>query len=587
MKSCEFARGLCIVVLLGAGAARAEEEWPGRTLAVNLDAPPIRDIRESSASPVMGFAGSLVGEGEYSKHFFVDDRENTARIFREAGIRLVRQWDAVKQWQMGAGCGRSYRSKPGFNYEEYRCDMKEVFSFYRDYGIKAMLTLENYGVYMDAAKGVETNDLAIVTKTIADYVQWIVDNGFTNCVAGFELGNEPYFLARDMVKYSPEWYAGRWKPVVRELKRIWPGAPIGIALAEYYKNDPDVKAVRARLLSDSKMEEKKGYFDEGLVNRWAGRYVVAMGEVLPLIDHVIYHSYGGDIPYSATWCGIERYRAFSRTFPELQGKKFWITEWRDRSDEDNRSHQRFRETQFKAGYMLMMTAQPDVDGLNLHSLNCLSGALYLSGQAPASAPYWQSHDQAVYTVQWDSNNRTRPDWRSVGRPRLEVGIAGPLFRLYTDALIRHPLVVDYGTTRLGTKRQGKPHAPWSSGKFYGAFRAYRAAIREGRNPPELWKDCEYVVATNPKKDELVVLAVNYGADAETIALSSDKHRFCGPDYRVYDCPAEYLDCHELPGEGKFTRQYGYEAYPWAESTSCRLKIPANAIVTVTIPLKGK
>lgn len=557
---------------------------------VSPDAKPIRDVSGSSCAPIMGYAGSLVGEGEYSKWFYVDDRENTAKVFREAGVRFVRQWGAVKQWQTGAGCGRAYRgNKPGFNYEEYRTDMKNVFSFYKEFGIKVMLTLENDSVYTDAEKGLETNDLGVVKQTICDYVRWIVDNGFQEVVAGFELGNEPYWMGRDMKKYPPEEYAARWVSIIDGIKAIWPEAHIGIALAEYFKGDPDVAAVRARMLAEKQIKQND-YFDESTANQWSGRYVVAMSNALPHISHVIYHSYGGCIPESCSYCGISRYRLFTKAFPELANKKFWITEWRERSDEDNRSHQRFRETLFKASYMMMMTAQPDVDGLNLHQLSSLAGALYLSGPAPASAPRWHNHNEPQWTVQWDSANRTRPDWKYTSHPRLEVGLAGPLFRLFTEALRLHPIVLDYGSEQGGFQSAGCSNTVWSGGSFYGsACGEFRNAVRAGKDKlPQIKSDCEYLITVDKGKTSLALLVVNTKNVASTLMLTAEGYHLCAPDYRIYTCPEEFIDCHEIPGEGKFTRQYGYEANPWPNPPAPYVvKIPPNSIATVCIPIKTK
>ena len=545
------------------------EESPAE-LVIDPSAKPIRDIAESSACPVLGLAGSLVGEGDFSKAFFRDDRENTALVFRRAGIRFVRQWDAVSQWQTGAGCGRSWRRKPGFNYEEYRVDMEDVFSFYRDYGIKALLTLENYSVYTDAANGVRTNDLAIVQKTICDYVRWICDNGFRGCVAGFELGNEPYWAGADLDKNRPEDYAARWIPIVEEIKAIWPEAPIGIALAEYMKGDPDVKAVRARMLSENRLV-RGDYFDESTLNQWSARFVMAMRPVLDKISHVVYHAYGGAIAESCSYAGIQRYRLFTKAFPELSGKKFWISEWRERSDEDNRSHQRFHETLFKAGYMTMMLAQRDVDALNLHQINSLSGVLYMSGAAPASAPSWQSR-QPVWCVSWDSAGKTRMDAQSIGKPRLEVGISGPVLRLYTEALLAHHLVMDYGSVGCGFQSQGNSNAVWSASKNY-------ADHRNG--------DCQMLVTMNDAKTSIAILAVNTRNVAARLVLRMvDDYSLCNPEYRVYSCPEQFLFRHELPGEGKFTQYYGYEQNP-QPTDPYMIEIPANSVTTVTIPMRGK
>ena len=85
-----------------AGAeADAVPEKPIAVIRVNPDAKPIRDIAQSSCSPFVGYAGSH--EDEDCKTLFETDREATARAFRLAGARFVRQWDAVTHWQLGAG----------------------------------------------------------------------------------------------------------------------------------------------------------------------------------------------------------------------------------------------------------------------------------------------------------------------------------------------------------------------------------------------------------------------------------------------------------------------------------------------------
>ena len=550
-------------------AAEAREAAKVNDLIIDPEMKPIRNVKDSTCAPIMGYAGSLVGEGQFSKTFFVDDREQTARVFREAGVRLVRQWDAVRQWQTGAGAGRAYRKQPGLNYEEESCDMKEVFSFYKEQGIKALLTLENYGVYTDVRQGVSTNDLEIVKRTICDYVRWIVDNDFKSCVGGFELGNEPYWAGNDLDKNSPEAYAQRWIPIVTAIKEIWPEAPIGIALAEYMKGDPDVKAVRARMLAEKRVV-RKSYFDESTLNQWSGRYVVAMKPVLDRIDHVIYHAYGGAIPESCSYCGVQRFRGFTKAFPELEGKKFWITEWRERSDEDNRSHQHFDNSLFKGSYMMMMIAQPDVDALNLHEFGTLSGGLYRSGLATESAPSWHNRTDPRWNVQWNSATADRPNWGYVGRPQLEVGIAGPVFRLLTEAVRYHPLLLKFAAERSGYANPNPEAAVWAGSQYYG----------NGKR-----EDVQVLVACNEKKTEAVVMAINFYREPRQLPIRpKDKWKLLSPDVRVYCCPTEHLYDSELPGEGRFTQQYGYEQRTGGTDPLV-VTLPENSVVTITIPLK--
>ena len=562
-----------ILVCVGAAQAAVTNKV---VLAPN--AMPIRDASLASAFPIMGVAGSLVGEGEDAKTFFETKREETAAVWRRAGIRLVRQWDAVAQWQTGAGCGRSWRgNKPGYTYEEYRTDMKNVFSFYKEYGIKVVLTLENYSVYTDPYTGARTNDLKIVTKTICDYLKWIIDNGFKDVVAGFELGNEPYWNAYGEGKISGEEYAARWTAIVLEMVKVWPKASIGLAIAEYFAGDPDVKAVRNRMLSDQKIKETD-YFGERVSNQWSARYIVAMSNALPYVTHVIYHSYGGCVPESCSPCGIARYRIFNTAFPELKGKKMWITEWRERSDEDNRSHQHFRETLFKAGYMLGMVAQPDVDGLNLHQISSLAGVLYVS------RPNKKEAGRGNFMVQWDSRNNDRPDYNSIGETRLEVGIAGPMFRLYNEALLRHPLVMDFGSD-ASFLSAGKTNF-WMASCYYGEMLGLRNAIQSGKERPVLkQRNCDVLVTMNKAKSSVSLLACNMKGESAFYEVTCDGYNLYSPDIRVYECPEKFLDASELPGEGHYTRQYGYELYP--KPSPFIIEIPANSITTVTIPIAKK
>ena len=132
-----------------------------------------------------------------------------------------------------------------------------------------------------------TSEIGIVKKTVCDYLRWIRDNGFADQVAGFELGNEPYW-GKD-----PEVYGRRWCEIVPEMKKIWPDAKIGMPLAEYRQNDPDIAAVRARC-EDMTWCEAKGEFSLSRLNQWSGRFVAAMKPVLEDITHVIYHFYGAN-----------------------------------------------------------------------------------------------------------------------------------------------------------------------------------------------------------------------------------------------------------------------------------------------------
>jgi hypothetical protein len=137
--------GIALVVSAVAGEAPQAFE-----ITLDPEADFVRDLRESTAAPVLGYAGSMI---EYPdsmlQWLFVTNRAETAQMMKAAGARLVK-------------------------------------------------------------------------------------------VAGFELGNEPYW-GKD-----PEEYGRRWCAIVPAMKEVWPDAQIGMPLAEYRPNDPDIASVCAR-----------------------------------------------------------------------------------------------------------------------------------------------------------------------------------------------------------------------------------------------------------------------------------------------------------------------------------------------------
>jgi len=207
----------------------------------------IRDLRDTSAAPVLGYAGSMLEFNDSLAHVLWHDcSDDLATALRDGGARLVKEWNSLDKWQIGMAYAQakseeeraSLRKRFGRS-EGLVDDPKVWFSFRKKHGMKVFICLEQYRVWTDVSQGVKTNEIGIVKKTICDYLRWIRDNGFADQVAGFELGNEPYW-GKD-----PEEYGRRWCEIVPEMKKIWLGAKIGIPLAEYRPNDPDIAAVRA------------------------------------------------------------------------------------------------------------------------------------------------------------------------------------------------------------------------------------------------------------------------------------------------------------------------------------------------------
>ena len=582
------ATALAALVALAGGCTTAveEREAPPPRITIDLDAKPIRDVSASSCVPILGYAGGGVGGGEDAKWLFETHRQEAARIFRRSGARFVRQWNANRQWQIGAGALLVKDKKTGKmknRFEQRTTDMKNAFSFYKEYGVKVMLTLENYGALTNLETGAGTSGIGVVKKHICDYVQWIVDNDFKEVVAGFELGNEPYWAGNSMFDNefnTPENFAARWCEIVPEIKRIFPECQIGMPLAEYFAADPDIAAVRARTEQAEKLEAK-GYFDASCMNQWSARFIKAMAPQLHNVSHVIYHSYGADAPFSATYWGLRRYRRFTEAFPELKGKKFWITEWRDRSDEEVPSHQRFRETLNKSAFMLMMVAHPDVDGMNLHEFRCQTGSLMWSNWNPKTKTgSWQ--------VPWMNGGPDRPDFESAGESRAVVGSMGPAMQLMVESLLRYPVVMDFGSANYGAFSAGASNAVWACSDYYASVLDHRLGIRKGLATADLPKvkgDCEYLVTRSKDKGIWAVLCVNM--NPHDVEFDFEFDGWCtpgAPDIRSTFCDEAYADAHEIAGFGRLSREFAYQPFAMGVG-KYRVRIPGNSVTTVTIPVR--
>ena len=556
---------LCILLaaFLCHGSFSATEHQPAFRINIDLANDFIKDHRQSTAAPVLGYAGSML---EYPdsmlQWLFVTNRVETADAMKSAGAKLVKEWSSLDKWQIGLayanakddGARESIRRR--FGRDGLLADPKVWFSFRKENGIKALLCLEQYRVWTDAAAGVKTGDVEVVKRTVCDYLKWIVDNGFKDQVAGFELGNEPYW-GKD-----PEEYGKRWCVIVPEMKKIWPDAQIGMPLAEYRPNDPDIAAVRARC-EDMTWCENKGEFSFSRLNQWSGRFIKAMLPVLDDITHVIYHFYGANAAYGCSASGFQRIDNFAKVYPEVKDKKVWITEWRERSDEDNRCHQTFSSALWKAHYMLAVLARPDIDGISNHCIASLAGGLYVS-------------DGKTWRVQWDEKCKEYPDVSGVGHPHMELGPSGPLFRLYTDALVDHPIVLNSGANGyqgLNQKmlaRGVRVHSGcWASALYY-----------DGRENGAQW-----VAATDPKRESLAILCVNTNPEAKTLgielanATAHGRAKICS-----VACPADKVRLHEKAGEPKPWIVESREE-PVKATVPLELTMPPLSYMTYVVPIK--
>ena len=567
----KLASATLLAAALAAAAASAHassgRHYVGDALLVDLAAEPIKDQRQSSTAPDLGYAGCLTeGYGDCAWFYDPARADATWKLFEEAGARVLKQWDSVMTWQRGL-----HESKAG------NPNPKWCFDFWKKHGVKVLLTLEHRKVFEDAACTKTTDDLETVKRTILDYVRWIVKNGYQDVVGGFELGNEPYWGS------DPEGYAARWVAIVPEIKKIFPEAKIGMPLAEYRPNDPDIAAVRARA-TGLEWVQGGGEFSFSRLNQWSGRFIVAMKPVLDDITHVIYHFYGADRAYGCSQSGFNRIHNFAKVFPEIADKRVWITEWRERADEDLRCHQRFFSTLWKGHYMLGVLMQPEIEGISLHNLATLAGGLYVTTA------------KGTWCVQRGPDDREYPYVGDSKEPVMEVGPAGPVFRLYTEALLSHPLVVEHvvpggkpGEIVHGKGKSGQWHGIWGGTMFYETgLRAQKAA--DAGTPPDQWPAIdslwECVVALNAKRDSAALLMVNTHPYEDVIPVTVTNGTSFAGEAVVRSASVEKANLFQcqVPGTPRL----------WTESvsrenvdgkTSFSVRLPPYSIQTVVVGVK--
>lgn len=542
----------CVALAFGVYGASAEVK-----LDLDLKAKPIKDMRTTANGVAMGVNGAM--EAWLSRIpgnddiLFLSNKVETARAIRQAGLRVMRL-QGINSWFNN----RNKRTKDG---KYPLTNPKAAFDFYKANGIKVFVCLEC------KSQPAVSNCLEII--------KWIIDNDYKNQVVGIEMGNETYADRR----YHT--YAQFWPQVIDGARKMWRDLPFGITLGEYMENDPDVAQIAARMKSSEKLVHgwtwDTGYFSAGEANRNTARFVEAMSNHLHKIDHVIYHGYGAETPYSCSYYGFQRFRNFIKAYPQLSGKKYWLTEVRLRSDEDNRCQRIFRETLAWGHYALMALCQPETDALLQHQASSLSGTLYTS-----TGKNWG--------VQWMDGyhwgGRSIPDYTSpYNMPRLEVGSMGVLYRIFTEAIMDHPLFLTHGTS----KARDTEDTFFTSARVMDQVYAHRRAIIEGTPKevaPRVEGELEYVAAVDKGKNELCLLMINTKSVQETVKVTVSGKLFFAPVYRTLSCPEEYIDCRAIPGDGPVWKQMS-----WEDTQSGFSKIPMERyskikpkcdVLTVTI-----
>jgi len=551
-----------LVGVLLLGAAEAE------TISISPDKTPFKDQRNSRAGTGAGYAGNMSDDGanagtgrDLFVKYFIEQPDECWKILKAGGCYVCREWSANDRWQERIAPFKAKDEKElkaivkRIGYDGKHDFNKIAYDFRKKHGIRTLLTLENYTVCTNYVTGARSEDIADVKRVILEYVQWIVDNDYKDQVIGFELGNEPYFGS------APENFAERWAEIVPEIKKIFPEVDIGFTCAEYREGDPDIAAVRRRSTAVDEWFQDGGYYGFLKVNQWTGRFIVAFTNGLKYCNHVIYHFYGGDVADGMGPCGFQRIRHFAKVFPEIADRRVWITEYRERSDEDCRCEQMFSSTLTKAHYVLATTAAPMFDCTSIHQISALSGGFCVAD------------GRGEWIVQWDPAGRNFPDPDFTGRPRIELGPAGPMYRLYNEALLNHPIIVEHG--QWGVPRN--PEELWAGVLYYGYTHNLENWHLGGEKGPRPKANgaAQWVLAANPEKTELRLLVCNSSEETWKPTFDFPGYRIVGkPHVKAFGCPPEKQQLHQVPGEPRITWEREYDC------TGDALEIPPTAVATV-------
>lgn len=538
------------------------------TIDLDLKAKPIKDMKTTANGVAMGVNGAmeawLCGVDGNDDILYVSNKVETARIYRQAGLRVMRLQGMNTWWN-----SRMKRTKDG---KYPLTNPTAAFDFWKANHVKVFVCLEC------ASQPEVANCLEII--------KWIADNDYKDQVVGIEMGNETYA--------SKNYYkrAEFWPQVIDGAHKFWPKLSFGIVIGEYMENDPDIAQIAARMKSAEKLSHgwtyDDGYFSADEANRNTARFVEAMSNHLHKVDHIIYHGYGAETPYSCSYYGFQRFRNFIEAYPQLKGRKYWLTEVRLRSDEDNRCQRIFRETLLWSHYALMALCQPETDALLQHQASALSGVVYQStGRA------WMT--QWMDGMHWGGRNI--PDnLAPYDQPRLEVGSMGVLYRLFTDAIMDHPTFLAHGTS----KQRDTEDTFFTSARVTDQVYKRRRALIEGaskESAPKVEGEMEWVAAFG--NNEICLLMVNTKGVPETVKVTVKDRQFFAPVYRTLSCPAEFVDCRAIPGDGPVWKQVSWEdtqsgfseipMEPYAKlKPKCdvlTVTIAPNTVQTVTVPLK--
>ena len=136
----------------------------------------------------------------------------------------------------------------------------------------------------------------------------------------------------------------------------------------------------------------------------------------------------------------------------------------------------------------------------------------------------------------------------------ELAKAGVIFCSISEAIREHPLLLAHGTA--GAKDEEAAFC--ASARVMDQVYARRRALKEGKRAPAVKGELEWVVAATPDRGGICLLMVNTKSEPQRVRVSVKGRQTAAPTYRTLSCPERFLDCREVPGDGKPWTQLSWE-----------------------------
>lgn len=134
-------------------------------------------------------------------------------------------------------------------------------------------------------------------------------------------------------------------------------------------------------------------------------------------------------------------------------------------------------------------------------------------------------------------------------------------RVREEGLKTHPLILSHGTSQA----MDTEDTFFTSARVTDQVYARRRALKERRKGargrpaiPEVEGEVEWVATTDANRNDLCLLMVNTKSKPVTIELTAKGREFAAPTYVTLSCPGKYVDCREIPGDGKTWKQMSWE-----------------------------